>query len=262
MSGASVRITAECSRTASTAAATSPSRIARGDRPVLPQHLQQASSPVAPRADGRGRGATWRTGRGATSRRGRRARRPCGGGPRPTRRTPGSPCRGSHAPGARGSARTRRRPDARRRSLDRDGGLERLADELSLANGGEVDPADEGACLRVDVDEAFVGESDQGFADRRPAHAEARGHLGLGDRLTGPDRDPDDGVAQSVVDLGDDRPAAVDLRADAGRSLAPSRTGSSDGDPTSTAAAARDHARVSALHQARTPVIAWTSPWR
>ena len=162
-----------------------------------------------------------------------------------------------------GSNDGHRRPRARRLAFDRDRGLERLADELRLANGGEVDPADERACLRVDVDEAFVGESDQGFADRRPAHAEARRHLGLGDRLTGPHRDPDDGIAQGVVDLGDDRPAAVDLRPDAADLSNASRTGSSGrrSDVYRGGRAAYTLGCARCIRLAR-PVIAWTSPCR
>ena len=172
-----------------------------------------ASPPTAAPAGGRGRGATSRPGPVATSRRGRRARTPSDGVPRPRRRTRRSRRRGSPAPGARGSARSPSRPPRSSSRLDGDGGLERLADELGLADRREIDAADERTGLRVDVDEPLVGEADQRLADRRPADPEARCHLGLGDRLAGQDGDADDRVAERVVDLRHDRQAAVDRRA-------------------------------------------------
>ena len=157
--------------------------------------------------------------------------------------------------------------DARRDRgcLDGDRGLERLANELRLSNRAEVDPADEGAGLRVDIDQAFVGQADERLPDRRPTDPETRCHLGLGDGLARENGNPHDRVPQGVIDLGDDRQAAIDGSTDPsvgrcqGRDvrLAGHHPGAGLGRvPVGFSGG------IGATHQGGAPVMAWTKPWR
>ena len=65
------------------------------------------------------------------------------------------------------------------------GALQRLADELRVGDRGGRDPGDERAELRDDLDQPLVAQPHQRLADRRAAHAQARGQLVLGELPSG-----------------------------------------------------------------------------
>ena len=66
-------------------------------------------------------------------------------------------------------------------AVDR-GAFQQFAHELAVEDLRQLDRRHERAELRVDVDEAFVGELHQRLAHRSPADAHLRGELLLGQR--------------------------------------------------------------------------------
>jgi hypothetical protein len=59
------------------------------------------------------------------------------------------------------------------------GQLDRLAQELGIGDAVRVDPRDERTHLREDLHQALLGEQDEAFPDRRPAHPHGCGQLVL-----------------------------------------------------------------------------------
>ena len=66
------------------------------------------------------------------------------------------------------------------------GFLKRLANDDGLWQRGERNARDEDARLRKYLDQTLVGQFQDGFANRRPAHAVGERDLGLRDRFAGP----------------------------------------------------------------------------
>src|SRR5690606_568806 len=81
--------------------------------------------------------------------------------------------------------------------------LEGAAHERRLADVGKADAGDEGALLRLDLDQALLGETGDRLGERLTRYAEALADLGLVDAGTRRQSQRDDVAAEVVVD--DDR---------------------------------------------------------
>ena len=92
-----------------------------------------------------------------------------------------------------------------RRGLPRDGDFDGLADETGVQDVGDGNLDDEGATLRLNADEAFFGQLDEGFAHGLPAGRILAGDFRFGESLSRADFSPDDGAMQLAIDLGADR---------------------------------------------------------
>ena len=79
------------------------------------------------------------------------------------------------------------------------GQLDRLADELGVADLLDVDPRDEAAELRIDVDQPLLGEQDQALADRGAADAELGGQIALRHGRAGREVERHDPLAQHAM---------------------------------------------------------------
>jgi len=105
--------------------------------------------------------------------------------------------------GAQGAPR--RGVDAIGAQLD-DAALERLADEVIVAHGLQIDAGNESADLRNDVEEPVFGQPLEGFPDRRSADAESFGNSALGHRGARLELHRHDPVAQLLIDVGANPP--------------------------------------------------------
>src|SRR6185312_7475734 len=85
------------------------------------------------------------------------------------------------------------------------GALERLADELRIADRGGADAGDEGADLGTDFDQAVVAKAAERLTDRRPAHTETLAQLGLREPFAGGQLGTDDLVTERRVEVGTGR---------------------------------------------------------
>ena len=79
--------------------------------------------------------------------------------------------------------------------------FQRLAHELAVVDGGNVDRGDEGADLRDDAQEAVLAQAPEYFAHGGAAEAVALGDLGFGQGLAGAEFAVHDLAVQVVVDL-------------------------------------------------------------
>ena len=84
--------------------------------------------------------------------------------------------------------------------------LDRLADELGGLDLLEPDRCDPRSALRIDVDQAEIGEAQKSLAHRRPRDRKTFGDLAFPDRIKRPQDAQHDVAAQQCVDILRSRP--------------------------------------------------------
>ena len=97
--------------------------------------------------------------------------------------------------------------------------LERIADHHRVLHDRDANGRDEGAALRIDVDELLLGKPEQRLAHRRAADPKAFGEFLLRQRRARRQFERDDPVAQRGMDAGrrGHRPLLVPSRTDRSR---------------------------------------------